>query len=356
MEKEYKRIYWIDSAKIIAMILVMTTHTIAYSEHLGTLYKYISSFHVPLFFLISGLTFNISKYYNYKEFFLKKFKTIVIPYLIWAILFLIPYIVLGNNVAESLDVNVGTSGIKQIIGIFYGNGHEGYLKQNTSLWFLTCLFTLENIYYFIEKSKNKNKYYIAMLISIILGLLDYYFLPIRLPWGLDIAIVMVLFFTIGRLIINQSKTKKKRVTDTKKFLLAIACIIVGYFIQSLNTNVGCVNREFGNYLLFIISAIFSVIGYIFIIIMLPYNKVIQYAGMRTLAILIFHKVPVLLFQTKLGRITMLLKDSNMIIELLFSIVIIGISIIFSLLTEKVIMKICPIMLGNNLKRKEKYDE
>lgn len=352
-----KRIYWIDLAKIIAMVLVMATHTIAYSEHLNYLYKYISSFHIPLFFLISGLTFSVRKYNSYKEFLIKKIKTIIVPYLVWAVIFLIPYLLLGSNVAKTLHVNTQNNGIKQIIGIFYGNGHDEYLKQNTSLWFLPCLFVVENIYYFIEKNKNKNKYIFTIIVGAIIGGLDYYFLPIRLPWGIDIAIVMLVFFSIGRILINKFKDENKE--DYNKINIvcfSLICIIIGGFLQQLNISVACVNREFGNYIVFLVSAIFSAIGYILIIKILPYSKVMQYAGQRTLAILIFHKLPILIFQTKLGIFTNLLKSSNFIIELMMAIFIIIISIIFSLIVEKIIVKLCPPLLGMSYRKVRKQNE
>ena len=152
MESKKERIYWIDAAKIIAMFFIVLSHTIAYSEKLQWLYKYVSSFHVVLFFTISGLTFCIEKYHNYKEFFIKKFKSIMVPYFVFAVLFLIPLYMFGNSAAQDLgrtDIDIGVT--KSIIGIFYGNGHDNYLRQNSALWFLPCLFVVENIYYFQQK-------------------------------------------------------------------------------------------------------------------------------------------------------------------------------------------------------------
>ena len=68
MKEESKRIYWIDAAKIITMFMIVLGHTIAYSNQLQGLNKYINSFHVVMFFVISGLTFHINKYHNYKKY------------------------------------------------------------------------------------------------------------------------------------------------------------------------------------------------------------------------------------------------------------------------------------------------
>lgn len=352
MEKnESKRVYWIDAAKIIAMILIVLSHTIAYSDKLQGLYKYVSSFHVALFFAISGLTFSINKYSNFKEFFKTKFKRIMVPYFVFAVLFLIPFLVLGSTIASNLnrsDIDIDLK--HSIIGIFYGNGNDDYLRQNSSLWFLPCLFVTEIIFYFVEKSTNRNKYYITILLSIVIGMLDYYILPFRMPWGFDIAICMLAFFALGKIIGNRKNISIKNTVLT--VCIGLFFIIVGSIIQSFNTNVMYMHNEYGNYLIFILSAFFSVIGYIFLISKLRYNKVLDYAGRRTMAILIFHKVFVLIFQTKVIPIANLLKNGNILEQIICSVTIVAISIVLSLVVEKIINKICPWMLGNIRKRKE----
>ncbi len=355
MKEESKRIYWIDAAKIIAMFLIVLSHTIAYSEQLQWLYKYVSSFHVVLFFTISGLTFYTKKYHNYKEFFIKKFKSIMVPYFVFAVLFLIPLYMFGNSAAQDLgrtDIDIGVT--KSIVGIFYGNGHDNYLRQNSALWFLPCLFVVENVYYFIEKLKTKKKYLIAMIGSLIIGALDYYFLPIRLPWGLDIGFVMIFFFTIGKLLMNYDDQKEKQILKNRKIqiVLSICFIIIGLILQSFNDRVMYMHNQYGNYGLFIISAFFSTVGYIYFIKNIPYSKFLQYAGQRTMSILIFHKLIVVLFQTKIKPIANLLNESpSFLVELLTALAIVFVSIVLSLIVDKIISKVCPELLGEKRERK-----
>jgi len=354
-ERKSKRIYWIDVAKIIAMVLIILSHTIAYSNELKWLYKYVCSFHVAFFFVISGLTFKIERYSNYNEFIKEKFKKIMIPYFIFTILFLIPYIIMGNSVATNLDrsdikFDIG----KSIIGIFYGNGHDNYLRQNSSLWFLPCLFTTECIFYFIEKWNHKNKYYIAIILSIMIGMLDYYFLPFRLPWGFDIAICMIAFFTIGK-IISQREVKETIInTKIKKICMAVLFIIIGMFLQNYNTTVMYMHNNYGKYMIFVISAIFSILGYINLIKLCPYSKILEYAGKRTLAILIFHKLIVVAFQTKIKIVAKLLKSGTILEQIASAIFVIMLSIVISLIIEKIVIKIAPIALV--IQKKEKKEQ
>lgn len=67
----------------------------------------------------------------------------MIPYFVWALLFLIPYMLFCGTVEESIGTSSSFDLKTQIINILYGNGNMSALKQNSSLWFLPALFTME---------------------------------------------------------------------------------------------------------------------------------------------------------------------------------------------------------------------
>ncbi len=70
------RIDWIDMLKGLGIILVVFGHTAHAKDTIRIL---IYSFHMPMFFIISGYLFKTKdKYKN----FLKKFMTLLLPYLI----------------------------------------------------------------------------------------------------------------------------------------------------------------------------------------------------------------------------------------------------------------------------------
>ena len=80
------------------------------------------------------------------------------------------------------------------------------------------------------------------------------------------------------------------------------------------------------------------------------NKLFEYLGRNTMGILIFHKIIILIFQSKLGFISRLLLNSNIIIELLLSILIVIISIIISLIVTEIVRKIFPLLIGEIKKK------
>ena len=83
-----ERVLYLDNLKGFAILLVILGHAIQYCERPGSydvLYKIIYSFHMPLFMTISGY-FGISKNVSVIPSTQKRFKRLMIPYLIFGII------------------------------------------------------------------------------------------------------------------------------------------------------------------------------------------------------------------------------------------------------------------------------
>ena len=70
-----KRIDWVDMSRGFAMLLVMLGHTYCAESIRYWFY----TFHVPLFFFLSGYVFSTKKYNSFKEFLISKIKTLFVP-------------------------------------------------------------------------------------------------------------------------------------------------------------------------------------------------------------------------------------------------------------------------------------
>ncbi|WP_195202481.1 acyltransferase family protein [Phocaeicola massiliensis] len=86
MEKAIKthslsRIDWIDIAKGIGIFLMVMGHTSI--PKLGG--HWIYSFHMPLFFFLSGFLFQSGKY-SWSQFIKRKVRTMVVPYFFFVVL------------------------------------------------------------------------------------------------------------------------------------------------------------------------------------------------------------------------------------------------------------------------------
>ena len=71
-----KRIEWIDIAKSLGIFLVVIGHT-GINVFMPSVAKWIYSFHMPLFYFISGMMFNGDKYSSNFCLFLKKEVSII---------------------------------------------------------------------------------------------------------------------------------------------------------------------------------------------------------------------------------------------------------------------------------------
>ena len=77
-----KRIGYLDAAKGIAIICIVIGHS--YSYHVGNggfLIPYLYSFHVPIFFVISGILYARRNQVHISI--LKKVKELILPYFFW---------------------------------------------------------------------------------------------------------------------------------------------------------------------------------------------------------------------------------------------------------------------------------
>jgi fucose 4-O-acetylase-like acetyltransferase len=77
-----KRIEWIDLSKGIGMVLVILGHCVCFG---GNIHNIVFSFHMPLFFILSGIVFGN----NQKNFVLKKAKALLVPYVYFCLVGLI---------------------------------------------------------------------------------------------------------------------------------------------------------------------------------------------------------------------------------------------------------------------------
>lgn len=155
-----KRSPYLDIIKAILILLVIIGHSIQYgsgSTYLekqlffnNYLFKFIYSFHMPLFIMISGyLSYNSLNKNSLKETFISKFKSLIIPLFFWSI---IPFII-------NLEFYSIIESLKLFIAVF-----------STNLWFLWSLFYINILVKLINKYFKDNIfiYILSFLITFIL--------------------------------------------------------------------------------------------------------------------------------------------------------------------------------------------
>ena len=275
------RIDWVDCAKGLGIILVVVGHTWDIPHWL---YCLIYGFHMPLFFLLSGLTHKYDSKIPLAQYVRKQAKTYLLPYftlsLINLILQCLWLVYLGDFSPQILG--------RYLLGIVYCYANTDWMPNCSPLWFLCAIFLVKFLHFLLHRLFRGKKFIIAFLVvlgAIIAVLSDVLNFP-RLPWNLLPALMGSLFFWVGTLLRGSANFLQKGYN--KYTLLAIIPAIV--LSPWIAKNVPGMNENFyDNALLFLISGF----GYSFLLIYLSallkkFSFLHSFLGRNTIVIMGFN--------------------------------------------------------------------
>lgn len=264
---------WIDFAKGIAILLVVIGHVNSGLRESGVFSNYkgflnyidftIYSFHMPLFFAISGYLYSkttrINSIYEYKHDTFKKIISLGIPYLVFSLLYCSIKLLFSKYVNKSIDMNV-------IMKIPF--------KPIEFLWFLYALlgiFLLVLTLDFVSKNK-----YLNLVILTLLFISTYFFKTSIVI--LDYAFKYSFYFYLGKFIQEKNGILK----NNKIFIISI--------VLSMVTNVLLYSNLMDIDILKVVFAISS--SYVIFVISnkMEKNDVINFLGKSTLQIYLMHVI------------------------------------------------------------------
>ena len=191
----------IDVAKGLGMLLVMFAHT-NYGEPLLTI---IYSFHMPLFFILSGMLFSDRRYPTFRSFFIRRLKTLMVPFFIYAGITLL-FSCLAVWQRDGLNSAYPITMLKMLVKTFAARGARDF-DFNAPIWFVPCLFLTECLYYFVNKIK-KTPLFIAAVTAVFAGgwALCYTLVGGRYYiWDFPTAMFAISFFAIGHRVLGPAR-------------------------------------------------------------------------------------------------------------------------------------------------------
>lgn len=218
-EKAKNRIEWLDCAKGFAIILVVYGHALTYfSPNFDNVVHVIYSFHMPLFFVLTGY---VSAYsynsVNFNTFSKKKINALMKPYL-WYGVVLFAFKFLRNFLSDSNAIGGGyASCIVNTLLIT----RKSFISE---LWFLPCLLIAHCLMFFIIRRKTICSWIIATLCFVV-ALLARLTYNIALPYDLDNALLAIPFILGG--VRLRMATKQQRNKINKVCVLLVALIVFG---------------------------------------------------------------------------------------------------------------------------------
>lgn len=281
-----KRIEFIDFAKTIGIILVVLGHVYRKPD---SIYNFIYSFHVPLFFLLSGVFVNFKKNSSIKILLLNRFKNLIIPYLFFYLLTYLYWIIIESRFrgdAGGIDIVWW----KPLIGIFYGSNESHFMEHNTPLWFIPCLISTEIISFQISKYKSMITQLLLVGCCVVLGFFIFRKLGFLLPWGVGNAAIAIVFFYTGKYIKRLSSIKI--VYKLFLFLLITAIYILFIYEDVPKSDLFIVSFE--NKFLFLLIAFYTIIMVLLFSDLFFYKmsafwkELLSFFGLNTLIILCIH--------------------------------------------------------------------
>lgn len=331
------RIKWVDIAKAIGIFCIVLGHITAE----GPIKRYVYSFHIPLFFFLSGATFRV-KGKPFSAFVRGRALSLLVPYGIFALISQLIYIGMRLVAASAIQSGRSFTIADAWAGILWGN-----VEANRGLWFLPCLFLMSLMLYPIIHRLERNVRgarrlaLAAMLLSIAYTFADELWLKIgSLPWKLDAAIKLLAFALGGWFFIRRAAEISIRpaAARTAGAMLMLCGAAAGIF---LNERIQYLGGTYRNVPVFYLASLGSVLGVCLLLMHVSGCGWMEAVGRRTLAILVMHKFPILFFEW----ICPVVKDWLSAGHPAAEICVAAISIALCCIAEGIIQKLCPWLLG-----------
>lgn len=229
------RIKWIDTLKGLGILLVVFAHL---SPALP-IEKFIYSFHMFLFFFISGFLYSDRNNISFKKVVSQKARRLLLPFLFW-------------DVTSCLYIYLCGTPIKTVFKQFFFL--DGEYCWNAPIWFLWILFVVESIYIVINGCQLSIS--ITFLIPILCLVFAYISRDMIVPLKLNIAPIGLLFYWFG--------TVSKKVSVIKKleenYLISFTIFLLATVILShLNDRISLFGAYYGNFLLCVICGVCGIL-------------------------------------------------------------------------------------------------
>lgn len=273
------RLPYLDYARVFVMYLVIFGHLLL--DDNMTIRPYIYSFHMPFFFLVSGMLHKNKGTIAWKKY----WKTLIVPYLFFNLIFFILW-----PLCSKLDIWKGTFNWDEGLLTIYLNYFKSFWRHlfygmappDGPTWFLLVLLLCKIITDFICRYKRTAIFIIFAVVILI-------YLPTHRTYLRIGNTVMVLpFFYVG---FRFKKEIQQWCTKRWALLFGIILLLINIPLTILNGRVSADTVSFGhlfvplNAIVFYINAFSSSLGLLVVCMQFPTNKYITTSAKALITIL-----------------------------------------------------------------------
>lgn len=276
-----------DRAKGIGMILVIYGHMLNY----GSIpFSFIFSFHMPLFFIVSGMLLSPSKFdgFNYQRWAKSTIKKYIPPVVFFS--------VLGGGVRYAF---YGTPDWRQMAKDFILHMSSDELLTG-SIWFLSMLAFVMLLIPFLIRIEwfgtGRGKVCLVVTLSVLAYLLSK--VPYTLPFLIKTIPTALLFVYIGYIAKDVILEKTNSIT-TKRYVLFLLPVFL--ILVVLNRTVNLAVPVYNDFFVYLFCALF---GTIMTLQISTYRmpRFIEYLGKNSLIVFSLHAIWIFIFTDILNRI------------------------------------------------------
>ena len=311
-----ERLSWLDILKGIGIILVAIGHI--YSNR--TVFNWLYSFHMPLFFLAAGWVYKEKTILTDIK---RRIQTIVVPYFSFGLLVLLYWQVIERRFRDS-----DMSFMDSLLGLF--SGCYDNLDFNVHLWFLPCFFVTVALFNILVNLGGRKFAYIA----VVLMSLVYVVLPMpELPWGINRVFKYIGFYAVGVFLAGRETKIADRNVGTG--VAAVVLLTVNFFLSLYNLTTG---------LMWFVTALIGVTAMILISQFINENKILQYFGRISLIVLCIHG-PVYRILVNIVSIPLHMGTDALRENILLAMIVVAITMIICSVAYEVVVRIAPWMIG-----------
>lgn len=190
-------------------------------------------FHMPLFFLLSGFTFNPNK--QFKLFLWARVKRLIIPYFFFSLYALgkILLLLLAPSIFKSFHANsMGNTG-EELLKILLGN--------TQGLWFFLALFWANLFLYGLNRLVNANAFILTptLVIVVVIALfgwfaIDFYGMATAWPFQLLRAVEGIAFVGLGWLLAPWLKLMSAKQSTVMLICSTVLFVGIAYWASEVN--------------------------------------------------------------------------------------------------------------------------
>ncbi len=224
-----KRMPWLDIAKFIGMFFIYIGH---FTTAAGRFYPFVVTFHVPMFFFLSGCSEWLSKQDPFPKFLWKNTKTLLIPLFLFSFASVAINFIYCSLSGKTFDL---LSSLHHIC-----NGNIRVHFYAASLWFLSCLFVMRLVFYFLRKYLRFRLLIFAACLA--LFVIANTALPISpvvsptWPYNVDSMLYYIVFYALGYCLMAPAKwlLEQKESRWLRWGLLATTSVYAGFLFFGKN--------------------------------------------------------------------------------------------------------------------------